>query len=65
MPCGHGKGAREAGYCIADRLGDARNGDQETGLFFSGSNGSKLKEMVSVRDLIEELTQDPGLSRRN
>ena len=65
QPCGHGRGAREAGYCIADRLGDARNGDQESGLFFSGSNGSKLKELVSVRDLVEELTQDPGLSRRN
>jgi nitronate monooxygenase len=64
MPCDHGRGAQEAGYCIADRLGDARNGDQETGLFFSGSNGSKLKEMVSVRDLVEELTQDPGLGRR-
>lgn len=64
MPCESGRGAREAGYCIADRLGDAWNGDQETGLFFSGSNGSRLKEMVSVRDLVEELTQDPGLGRR-
>jgi nitronate monooxygenase len=64
MPCDNGRGAREAGFCIADRLGDARNGDQETGLFFSGSNGSKLKDLVSVRDLVEELTQDPGLSRR-
>ncbi len=64
MPCEAGRGAREAGYCIADRLGDAWNGDQETGLFFSGSNGSRLKELVSVRDLVEELTQDPGLSRR-
>ncbi|MBK8726767.1 MAG: nitronate monooxygenase [Holophagaceae bacterium] len=63
QPCGHGRGAAEAGYCIADRLGDAWNGDTESGLFFSGSNGSKLKELVSVRDLIEELTQDPGLQR--
>jgi len=63
QPCGHGRGAVEAGYCIADRLGDAFNGDAETGLFFSGSNGGRLKDLVSVRDLIEELTQDPGLQR--
>jgi nitronate monooxygenase len=64
QPCGHGRGALEAGYCIADRLADARAGDLENGLFFSGSNGSRLKELLSVRDLVEELTQDPGLSRR-
>lgn len=63
QPCGHGKGAAQAGYCIADRLGDAWNGDAESGLFFSGSNGGRLKELVGVRDLMEELTQDPGLAR--
>jgi nitronate monooxygenase len=63
QPCGHGRGAADVGYCIADRLGDAWNGDAESGLFFSGSNGARLKEIVSVRDLIEELTQDPGLQR--
>ncbi len=62
-PCGHGKGAMAVGYCIADRLADAMQGDQENGLFFTGSNGAKLRELVSVRDLIEELTQDPGLQR--
>jgi len=65
QPCGGGKGAVEAGYCIADRLADARNGNRDTGLFFSGSNGHRLKELVSVRDLVEELTQDPGLQRRD
>lgn len=63
QPCGHGKGAAQAGYCIADRLGDAWNGDAESGLFFSGTNGSRLRELVGVRDLMEELTQDPGLAR--
>ncbi len=63
-PCGQGKGAVEAGYCIADRLADAWQGDKESGLFFSGSNGALLKEIISVRDLIEELTQDPGLQGR-
>lgn len=63
QPCGGGKGAAAAGYCIADRLADAQRGSQETGLFFSGSNGHRLTEMLSVRDLMEELTQDPGLRR--
>ena len=63
-PCAGGQGAREAGYCIADRLADAWNGDAESGLFFSGTNGARLKELVHVRDLVEELTQDPGLGRR-
>ena len=62
-PCGHGKGAAAVGYCIADRLADAMQGDQENGLFFTGSNGAKLRDLISVRDLVEELTQDPGLQR--
>ncbi|MDP2874720.1 MAG: nitronate monooxygenase [Holophaga sp.] len=57
-PCEHGVGAREVGYCIADRLEDARSGKKATGLFFTGSNGWKLKELVSVRELVAELTQD-------
>lgn len=62
-PCGHGKGAMAVGYCIADRLADAMHGKEESGLFFTGSNGAKLRDLISVRDLIEELTQDPGLQR--
>ncbi len=65
LPCERGRGAREAGYCIADRLADAWHGKEESGLFFCGSNGSRLKEMLSVHDLLEELTQDPGLSRNH
>ncbi len=57
-PCEHGRGAREVGYCIADRLEDARSGKQTTGLFFTGSNGWKLRELVNVRELVAELTQD-------
>ncbi len=52
------------GYCIADRLADAYRGDLDNGLFFTGSNGARLRELLSVHDLIEELTQDPGLRRR-
>lgn len=63
QPCGHGKGAMAVGYCIADRLADAMQGKEDSGLFFTGSNGAKLRDLISVRDLIEELTQDPGLQR--
>lgn len=63
VPCDAGKGALVAGYCIADRLGDAYLGKAETGLFFSGSNGYRLQELVSVRELIETLTGDFGLER--
>jgi len=62
-PCDHGTGAQKAGFCIADRLADAMKGRLDTGLFFSGSNGWRLNEMVSVRELIEELTGDYGLER--
>ncbi len=64
LPCSRGEGARGAGYCIADRLADAHRGDVETGLYFTGSNGWKLKELVSVRELVEELTGDYGLQAR-
>ena len=30
-------------------------GKLQTGLFFSGANGYKLKEIVHVKDLIDEL----------
>lgn len=56
-PCKRGIGASKAGYCIADTLGAAYNGDLETGLFFTGSNGYKLKEIISVKELMKKLTQ--------
>ena len=62
-PCEHGKGAEKVGYCIADSLGDAWGGDTESGLFFTGSSGWKLNELVHVRDLVGEITQDYGLTR--
>jgi nitronate monooxygenase len=62
-PCEHGKGAVRVGYCIADSLGDAWGGDKESGLFFTGSNGWKLDELVHVKDLLGEITQDYGLTR--
>ena len=62
-PCEHGKGAIKAGYCIADCLGDSRGGDKESGLFFTGSSGWRLDELIPVRDLVGEITEDYGLDR--
>lgn len=54
-PCCRGKEAKEVGYCIADRLYDAYSGKKETGLFFTGANGYKLKEIISVKELFKKL----------
>jgi nitronate monooxygenase len=54
-PCDHGKESNKVGYCIADSLGDSWNGILETGLFFTGSNGYRVKRMQSVQELIEKL----------
>ncbi len=54
-PCQRGKGAKEVGYCIADRLFDSFSGKKETGLFFTGANGYKLKELISVKELMHKL----------
>ncbi|MRJ02991.1 MAG: 2-nitropropane dioxygenase [Epsilonproteobacteria bacterium] len=56
-PCRRGEEAKVVGYCIADRLADAYLGDEELGLYFSGSNGYRLNEIISVRELMERLTQ--------
>jgi len=56
-PCNRGKEAKIVGYCIADRLGAAYQGDLDTGLFFSGSNGYKLDKVISVHELMEKLTK--------
>jgi nitronate monooxygenase len=60
-PCEHGKGAAKVGYCIADSLADSRGGDMESGLFFTGSNGWQLQDLIPVRDLVGEITEDYGL----
>jgi nitronate monooxygenase len=54
-PCQRGKEAREVGYCIADRLADAYQGKEETGLFFTGANGYRLNEIISVEALMDLL----------
>lgn len=54
-PCERGKEAKAVGYCIANRLWDAVSGVKETGLFFTGANGYKLKELISVKELMQKL----------
>lgn len=54
-PCHRGEEAKIVGYCIADRLSDAYYGDLKTGLFFTGSNGYRIKELISVKDLMHKL----------
>ncbi|MBU1659239.1 nitronate monooxygenase [bacterium] len=56
-PCNRGVEAKEVGFCIADRLSDAFEGNLETGLFFSGTNGYRLDEIISVKELIRKLTE--------
>lgn len=47
----------EAPYCIANALTQARLGHLQNGFVFSGSNGYRIHEIISVQDLINELTQ--------
>lgn len=54
-PCNRGEEAKIVGYCIADRLSDAYDGIAESGLFFTGANGYRLQEIVTVKELMEKL----------
>jgi NAD(P)H-dependent flavin oxidoreductase YrpB (nitropropane dioxygenase family) len=45
-------------YCIADVLLKSVSGDVENGLVFCGSNVYKVNEIVPVKDLMKELTND-------
>jgi len=56
-PCERGVEAKAVGYCIADRLSDAYEGNLEFGLFFSGTNGYRINEIVSVAELMQKLTE--------
>ena len=54
-PCNRGEEAKVVGYCIADRLSDAYDGKVESGLFFTGSNGYRLNEIITVKELMNKL----------
>ncbi|RLA76790.1 MAG: nitronate monooxygenase [Epsilonproteobacteria bacterium] len=54
-PCHRGEEAKIVGYCIADRLSDAYDGKIESGLFFTGANGYRLDEIITVKELLHKL----------
>jgi len=54
-PCNRGEEAKAVGFCIADRLSAAYNGNLDEGLFFTGSNGYKIDKLISVKELIHKL----------
>jgi nitronate monooxygenase len=54
-PCNRGEEAKVVGYCIADRLSDAYDGKTESGLFFTGANGYRLNEIITVKELMNKL----------
>ncbi len=56
-PCHRGVEAKAVGYCIADRLSDAADGMVDSGLFFTGSNGYRLNEVISVHALMQKLME--------
>ena len=56
-PCNRGVEAKEVGFCIADRLSDAYEGNLELGLFFSGTNGYRINEIISVKELMKKLVE--------
>ena len=41
-------------YCISERLRAARDGDIEEGLFFTGENVWKMKEILTVRQVFDQ-----------
>jgi len=54
-PCNRGEEAKIVGYCIADRLSDAYDGLAKSGLFFTGANGYRLQEIITVKELMDKL----------
>lgn len=44
-------------YCINDRLNAALNGDVENGLFFSGANSFKMREILSVQEIFDRFVE--------
>lgn len=42
-------------YCINEALIRGVKGNQEEGLFFSGSDGRRIKEILSVKDYLKEI----------
>lgn len=47
--------AQEAHYCISIALNNARKGTMESGFVFAGTNAYRIKRIVAVADLVDEL----------
>jgi len=45
-------------YCISERLIKACNGDIENGLFFTGENVYKIKEILTVREVFDQFISE-------
>ena len=45
-------------YCITEALINAVKGDLDNGLIFCGENVSKIKEITTVKNLMEELENE-------
>jgi len=48
----------ETPYCISDALMAAVTGNLENGLIFTGSNAWRLKELVTVKELMNQLVEE-------
>jgi len=45
-------------YCISDALIEAVKGNTNNGLIFTGSNAPRIKEIVSVKQLMQQLIKE-------
>ncbi len=49
---------REAPYCIAKALTNAQKGNVEEGYTFAGANAYRVREIISVKELFNQLDQE-------
>ena len=53
---------QKSSYCIANALSNARKGRLEHGFAFAGENAYRVKEIISVKELIESLKMEYSLA---
>jgi NAD(P)H-dependent flavin oxidoreductase YrpB (nitropropane dioxygenase family) len=49
---------KQAPYCIAEALRNAKEGNLDMGFAFAGKNAFRVKKLVHVKELIEELVRE-------
>lgn len=62
VQCLKGCNPKVAPYCISVALSNAVSGNVDNGLVFVGSNAHRVKKIVSVKELMEELVRDAELA---